>query len=235
MSSVEPRGSCASGPRVSNTAAKSRESTSAGADARTFRAAGNRTDARASSRGCRYGCSVFSLPAPARHFAFGIRGFISAAVRSARRADQTHGVAIWKYQGVEPHAKFAATLDASGTLGIEQFTAHIRANRDDHAIILSNRKRSPQVNGISRFGIARGNSIFQNYGDARSGRHGYAFRTSADAAQRSRWPGALSDQARKSAGRPAAAPEPRESLRLRHLERLQRISQNICATQTFAA
>src|SRR6267154_2139284 len=169
MSSVEPRGSSASGPRVKSTAANPC------ADTESLDSVGNRPDPRSGRRGLRDRTGVLPLTTRAGDFALGIRRFLTAGIGAARGGVQTDGVTVRQDQRVQTQPELTAALDAPGPLRFQQLTAKIGTDRDHNAIALGDRKRRLKVDRVSRLGAVRGDTVLEHDADASSRRNGDSF------------------------------------------------------------
>jgi len=139
-SNVVPRGSSASGPRVSKTASKPAV---APAPCPMTRLALDGLPAKRLVDGTRTSDD-----------SFGSDALLSVAIHAARRGPQFDGVAVRKGHLLEGDAKLAASSNPSGPLGFENLPADERAHRNHDAIVARDRIGSLEVDGIAGFGGA---------------------------------------------------------------------------------
>ena len=65
------------------------------------------------------------------------------------------GLTAWEFERAEAHAKFAAALDETRPLEIQDSPAHKRTHRNNRTIVLCDGVRRLEINGIASLGRAR--------------------------------------------------------------------------------
>ena len=147
---------------------KSGETSDTRTDAGTLDASRDRADAcSCRSRGGNRFC-VLPFSAATGGFALVIHRFGSAGVGAARVGVEIDGVAVRENQSIELHPEFAAAFYPARAFGFSEFAAEIGADWNDDFVVLGDRERSAQVDGVAGLGAAGGDAIFENDGEARS-------------------------------------------------------------------